>query len=120
MGFLQDEEDISVSRRMEEGRRERAEGRSDLANPADAGEHRDQADLYGLGSRRYRASGIAAGRMALPSWSAGAYVRRPALDNPAVCRIFDRRSLECVLPLCTGRGTKRAVGCIRSRDPSRL
>ena len=47
-------------------------------------------------------------------------VRRPALDDPPICRLLDRRGVERLLPPQPRRRAEGPVGRLRSRHPSRL
>ncbi len=81
----------------------------------------DVKPLYTRGGRRRpRLRRHVTRRLPVPPRPAGDHVRRPAVDDPPVRRLLDRRGVERVLqsePRCRADGP---LGRVRPRDPSRL
>ena len=77
------------------------------------------ADLDGDRARR-RALRDNARLPALSARAARDDVRQPAVDDPAIFRVLDRRGVEPLLPRQSGGRADGAVDRLRSRDPSRL
>ena len=87
---------------------------------ADARGHRRQAALYRSRPRRRRSSRIAARLCPLHPWPACHHVCRPAVDDPAICRLLHGGSLQRLLSQgACGRPAGR-FRRLRSRHPPRL
>ncbi len=90
--------------RLGSARREGSQGAGREPRVADAGRHCGEAALYGAGSGGREPSRFASGLLALRAGPACHHVCGPALDDPAICGLFHRRSLERLLPQGALRG----------------
>ena len=86
----------------------------------DAGRHRRPARLHRRRPRGHRLPRHLPGPRPVPARPVPDDVREPAVDDPPVRRVLDRRGVQRLLPAQPRRRPEGPVDRVRPRDPPRL